>query len=281
VPHEAVDRDRPDVDPGATVGRRRALRRDDLGRQVCPLPGDEHAVGPEQRERQVDEPVEACHGAGDDRRPATPVGRVAGERLGALGGHRGAIAKTGRRDGRPEERRLLRDRLDEHGAVGRQGRRERKSREATAAADVQQLVDPEVPQDRDGGQAVDDMAECDRLRLADAGQVDRGVPGDQQPDVAVDGRARRGSQGQVELGKAGVEGGLVPGWEPREVIDARRERLARAVQAPLLSVVPRGRPAARSRRRRSSHRSSSIGLPELVRFAAGFPRAPRGPRYPR
>ena len=37
----------------------------------------------------------------------------------------------------------------------------------------------------------------------------------------------------------------------------------------------------RSRRRRSSHRGRTLGLPRPVRFAAGSPRAPREPRYPR
>ena len=48
---------------------------------------------------------------------------------------------------------------------------------------------------------------------------------------------------------------------------------------PWVRVPPLAR--HRSRRRLVSHRGRWFGLPRSIRFTAGFPRAPRGPRYPR
>jgi hypothetical protein len=130
-------------------------------------------------------------------------------------------------------------------------------------------------------QAVDDVADRDAGRVADRGQVDRGVPGDQEPDVAVDRPPRVLGQGQADRREAGIQGTLVLGREGRKAVDARRERVRRAVQAPLLSVVPVR--AVRAPLPASSYVTprSDPDLPLPVRFAAGSPRAPRRPRSTR
>jgi hypothetical protein len=47
--------------------------------------------------------------------------------------------------------------------------------------------------------------------IADRGEVDRGVPRDEEPDVAVDRAAALRVEGQVERAKAGVETLVVRG----------------------------------------------------------------------
>jgi hypothetical protein len=56
--------------------------------------------------------------------------------------------------------------------------------------------------------------------------------------MAVDGRATVVGQGDAERLQGRLEGGTVGGREVGKAVDARRERVRRTVQAPLLSVVP-------------------------------------------
>jgi hypothetical protein len=82
------------------------------------------------------------------------------------------------------------------------------------------------------------VADGDRRRIADRGQVDRLIPGEEQAGVVRDDRPPVRGELQPELEEARVEGVVERRWDRRKVVDARRERLARTVQAPLLSVVP-------------------------------------------
>jgi len=90
--------------------------------------------------------------------------------------------------------------------------------------------------------------------------------------MAVDRGARLACQLDSERGQPGVEGGVIRLGKEGTEIDARRERVPRTVQAPLLSVVPVW--AVRAPLPASSDVTppSALGLPWLVRFAAGFPR---------
>ena len=56
-----------------------------------------------------------------------------------------------------------------------------------ARAEVDERVDAHGPKERHGRQAVEDVRDGDLARVADGGQVDRRGPGEEQPDVAVDG----------------------------------------------------------------------------------------------
>ena len=112
------------------------------------------------------------------------------------------------------------------------------------------------------------------------GQVDRRGPGEQQPDVAVDRGPLPGGEDQAELAEPGLEGVVVGGGEWWEALDARRERLTRGLQG-TPPVSRADRPAPRHSRRRSFRTTSVIPcLRPSVRFVAGSPRTPRGPRYP-
>jgi hypothetical protein len=82
------------------------------------------------------------------------------------------------------------------------------------------------------------VAKRDLGGLADRREVDRRIPGEQQPDVIVDRQAGRGWQGQVELGQTGLEGNDIVRRQGRKALNARRERLTRTVQALSLSAVP-------------------------------------------
>jgi len=97
-------------------------------------------------------------------------------------------------------------------------------------------------------------------------------------------------------GSSRAPGAQCPGPDPHQLagraqlvehgrpvtVDARRERLARSVHdtPPVGSraIPPRGAAPGVGI---VSHRRLGFGLPPSVRFTAGFPRAPRGPRYPR
>ena len=91
----------------------------------------------------------------------------------------------------------------------------------------------------DRGEAVDHVPPGDLRRIPDGGQVDRGVPGDQQADVAVDGVAGAGRRGRRRASRRPASSASREvGREVRNVPNARRERITRTVQALLLSVVP-------------------------------------------
>ena len=62
--------------------------------------------------------------------------------------------------------------------------------------------------------------------------------------MVVDRGPRRWGEIDAEGRQRCVEGVFVRRWQIGEGLDARRERVTRAVQAPLLSVVPAGRPAS-------------------------------------
>jgi DNA-binding LacI/PurR family transcriptional regulator len=83
------------------------------------------------------------------------------------------------------------------------------------------------------------MADRDLRRVANRGQVDRRVPGEQEPDVVVDDAAGGGRNCNAQLVETGRERGVVLVGERWKVRNARRERITRTVQALLLSVVPR------------------------------------------
>jgi hypothetical protein len=72
----------------------------------------------------------------------------------------------------------------------------------------------------------------DLRRVADRRQVDRGVPGEEEPDVVVDRSADLPREPDPERRQGGIERALVLGWELRKGVDARRERVQRTVQAP-------------------------------------------------
>jgi hypothetical protein len=82
------------------------------------------------------------------------------------------------------------------------------------------------------------VADRDGGRIADRGQVDRGVPGEQQSDVPVDRPPGVAGDRQADRLEPGVEGVMESRRKIGKGVDARRERVRRTVQAPLLSVVP-------------------------------------------
>ena len=198
------------------------------------LPGHEHAARRDEREGHLDQVGQGGHGPDGHRRPALAVARVGRERLspGLLGGRR-RLQPDGP-DDRPQELDLLAHRVHEQNPLGAQRSRQRQARKAAAAAEVEEAPDAEAPKERHGGEAVEHVGPCHIGRLADRGQVDRVVPGEQQADVAVDRCAR--ARGQVDplRRQPRLEGVLVRGREWREVRDARRERSSRPVQGTLL-----------------------------------------------
>ena len=249
--------------------------------RIRALPGQEDAARQKERHCQLHELGQGSDGARRHGRPLATIGAAGRQRLGPdrLGGH--AVVEARRRDDGREESDLLADRIDEQRPVGRQRRRQRDAGIPGATPEIDEPVDPPGAQDGQPGQAVNDMADRDGGRVANRREVDRLIPDQQEPDVPVDRRPRLRGQDDVERPQGPVEGVVIRGRERGTEIDARRERVPRTVQAPLLSVVPVR--AVRAPLPASSYVTppAALGLPWLVRFAAGFPRAPRGPRYPR
>jgi hypothetical protein len=180
--------------------------------------------------------------------------------------------------GGAEEGGFLPDGVDEE-HLRPESDRERDAREPAAGAQVEDALDPARAEQRDGAEAVHDMKPRDLRGIADRGEVDRLVPPEEQLDVAVHGAALVRREVDPELCEPGVEGLRKRGRQRRKVLNARRERISLAAQVPLLWMYPlppgRAAPgvvccAPRVR----------VGLPRLVRFVAGFPRAPREPGYP-
>ena len=182
--------------PSAATARSAAAQ---LVLEVAALPGDQEAARPEQREGQLDElgrgsppraPSPPASGRGGARprqgprpgrrRPST-VSCEAGRRRPTVAGS-APSCRSARRAGpaSPAGRR----------PAAAPGSRRRSPGPRTARS-------PRSRRSGSGGQAVDDVAAGDRRRVADGGQVDRLVPGQQQPDVAVDRRARARGQGQA------------------------------------------------------------------------------------
>jgi hypothetical protein len=140
--------------------------------------------------------------------------------------------------GRLEEAGLLRDGLDEEGPVRRQGGGEGQPGIAAATAEIDEPVEATRPQDPQRHEAVGDVPDGDPGRIADRGQVDRLVPGEQQPDVIADRPTRRPRKVDGQRPERSRQRRMELGGKGRKGIDARRERVRRTVQAPLLSVVP-------------------------------------------
>lgn len=244
------------------------------------LPGDENPAGTKQRKGELGKLRQWSDCPRSHGRPATPIGAAGRERFRADRLSRRVVTQADGVDHGGEEPDLLADRVDEQGPVGRQRRRQRDAREPAAAAQIDEPVDAPTVEDGEPGQTVDDMTDGDRCGLANRRQVDRLVPYQEQADVPVDRGPRIARQLDSERLQGSVEGVRIGRGQSRTEIDARRERVPRTVQAPLLSVVP-----ARARAPLPAWSfvtpPSAPGFPWLVRFAAGFPRAPREPRYPR
>jgi hypothetical protein len=225
-------------DGAAAERRNRTLRRRQLDSHVAALPGDQAAARPEEWEGELDELGEGADGARRDARPATSMAVIDGERLDPPGMDRDARREARRLDGRRQERGLLADRLDEECPAGGQRDRQREAGIAPSAAEVDEFVDRALPEERDGREAVDDVANGDLGRVANRGQVDDGVPREEEAGVVPDRPAYLGIEVETELGQASIEGGIERRRQSRKALDARRERFTRTVQALLLSVVP-------------------------------------------
>ena len=209
------------------------------------------------------------------------MGRVRRKRLGPDGGHLDAVGEARSRHGRDEEARLLAYRLDQDRPARRQGQRERQARVSAAAADVDELVDAGPPQKGDRGQTVEHVLPRDHLRHPDPAQVDRLVPGEEQPDMVADrlelrlrqlDRQPRGPPFRPPCRRPdrqpGADRGQVGVGQRIQVPDARRERIAVGRWGRLRTPVPHGRAApgvGSSRTRRPSVFPLWSSLP------AGFP----------
>jgi hypothetical protein len=235
---EVAQLDIADVEGAAAEGRSRTLRRRQLDSHVAPLPSNQAAARPEEWEGELDELGEGADGARRDARPAPAMAVIDGERLDPPGMDRDARREAGRLDGRRQERGLLADRLDEECPAGGQRDGQRETGISAPAAEVDELVDRALPEERDGREAVDDVADGDLGRIANRGQVDRGVPREEEAGMVLDRPADRGIEVETELGQAAIEGGIERRRQSRKALDARRERFTRTVQALLLSVVP-------------------------------------------
>jgi hypothetical protein len=76
------------------------------------------------------------------------------------------------------------------------------------------------------------VADRDVGRIADRGEVDRLVPGQQEPDVIVDPAADLVREPQPERVQRAIERVAIRGGQRWKEVDARRERVRRTVQAP-------------------------------------------------
>jgi len=101
---------------------------------------------------------------------------------------------------------------------------ERDARVAAATAQVQQAPCAGGADRRRRREAVEDVAEGDPTRVRDRGQVDRGIPGEQEPGVVVDQASLPPRQPEPHLFQPSVEVGVVLGGEWREIVGTRRER---------------------------------------------------------
>src|SRR5438034_2043729 len=245
---------RVDHDPVAAERGDRSFGGLDLGAEAArvgripALPGEELPAGLEERQGELDEVGQAGNRPGGHEGPAAAMDGIPSDRLRPHADRppsRGACEPLADDlEGGVEEPRLLADRLDQGDLAGGHRDGEGDRRETGAAADVEEAIDPERPHDVDRGEAVRDVADRDRRGIADRRQIDGLVPGEEQPDVIVDRGPRRWGEIDAEGRQRCVEGVFVRRWQIGEGLDARRERVTRAVQAPLLSVVPAGRPAS-------------------------------------
>jgi len=229
---EPADGHRQPLDRSATEGMERPVQSLELDIDGAALPGDEDAARREQREGELGELGEAADRPGGDGRPALPVAAVPGERLGPARMSLDDRGEPGGFGGGGQEPPLLGHRVDEQGPSRRESGSERDTRVSATAAEIEEAVDGVRPQGGEPGEAVDDVAEGDRGRLADRGQVDRSGPGKEQPGVIVDGAPGRWFEAQTEILEAMLEGDRVLGGQWLESVDARRERLTLVVQGP-------------------------------------------------
>jgi hypothetical protein len=161
-----------------------------------------------------------------------------GEGLGAGCGDGHPTGKPRDIDGRLQEPGLFADRVDEQPALRPQRDRERDARKAAARPEVDEVPDRERLQQHHTGETVDDVPAGEVGRLSDGGQVDRGVPRHEQPDVIVDRGAGGRLEPQSQRREPVVEGCVVRWRESWKAPDARRERISLAAQAPLLWTCP-------------------------------------------
>jgi hypothetical protein len=164
------------------------------------------------------------------------VARLRGELFRSSRRHAGPVRQPDCLDCRGEEGGLLADGVDERDALDRECRGEGDTRKAAAAAEVEKSAD--IAKEPGRGQAVDDVPKGNIGGFPDGRQVDRLVPGEEQPDMVIDRAAGGRRQDEIQFAESGLQRNRVGGRQFREPLNARRERLTRTVQAPLLTAVP-------------------------------------------
>ena len=149
------------------------------------------------------------------------------EFLGPRRRHGHTVGQPESRDRDVQELGLLADRLDQQRPARRQRDGERQAGIAAAAPQIHELRDRRPPKQWQGGETVQDVLPGNRLRRADAAQVDRLVPGKKHPNVVVD----RGPRIRRQILAGDGEHALTqhvfvfPGqW--RKARNTRRERIA-------------------------------------------------------
>ena len=233
--------------PGRRASRRRGSRP---GRAAGP-PARRGRAGPRRhaRSRTARRRDAPGRGRGPRRGPRRPRRCDGARTLGpAATGTTAATAVSRKRAFLPVDSTSSARRAGRAIARGRPGRPPPEPRSTNASM-------PSGAKERHGRQAVEDVRDGDLARVADGGQVDRRGPGEEQPDVAVDGGPLRGGEDQAEPVEPGVEGVVVRGGERWEALDARRERLTRGLQGtPPVSRADRPAPC-HSRRHRFAPRA--------------------------
>ena len=230
-----------DPRPSAAIARSAAA---ELVVEVATLPGDQAAARREQREGELDEVGQRCHGTRGDGRPAAAMPSLGGQRLGP---DRGGLDRRGEPGGLGDDRQeagLLGDRFEEQRPRGRVRRRERDARVAAARPEVDEPVRSPFAQDGERGQAVDDVGDGDRRRVADGGQVDGRGPGEEQPGVTVDGgpRRRRRASGRAPRARRRARRRMRPGGSgcPERASGAARAVRPRHASCGSRAIRPRG-----------------------------------------
>ena len=136
-----------------------------------------------------------------------------------------------------------------------------------------------VAKERHGRQAVEDVRDGDLARVADGGQVDRRGPGEEQPDVAVDGGPLRGVRTRPSPSSPASRASSYAagsGGRPSTRVGSGSRAGCRARLLYHVPIVPRrATPGVIV-----SHHERDPVLRPSVRFMAGSPRTPRGPPYP-
>src|SRR5439155_19209501 len=161
-----------------------------------------------------------------DQRPGFPALRPRREGLHPAVCHREAISEADYARCGVQETRLLADGLHEERALQIERDRQRETGKSAAAAQIEEFLHSPLKKQRSGRQAVEDVLSSDTLRITDRGQVDCPVPGQQQPDVAVDGGALTRLQVDLERCEARRERASVRGRKGGKAVDTRRERFA-------------------------------------------------------